>query len=128
MKNFIIDIEAKTLENNYFREVLFTAQHCQLVIMSLLPKEEIGLETHEVTDQFIRVEAGEGIALLDGKEHALKDGIVLVITAGTEHNIINTSATEKLKLYSIYSPAHHRDKTIHKTRAEAEADEHDHIG
>jgi mannose-6-phosphate isomerase-like protein (cupin superfamily) len=93
--------------------------------MSLLPGEEIGLETHHDIDQFLRVEAGEGKAYLNGEERPLKDGFVVVVPAGTAHNVVNTSATEPLKLYTLYSPPEHPDGTIHKTRADALADEHD---
>lgn len=127
MTGFHINIEEKTLENDYFREVLYTSQHLQLVVMSLQPNEDIGKEVHEINDQFIRVEAGEGKAILAGKEYKLEDGSVVVIPAGTEHNIINTSSTEKLKLYTLYSPPHHRDKTIHRTKADDAHDEEDHI-
>lgn len=127
MTGYVSNIEEKSLENDYFREVLFTSQHSQLVVMSLNPKEEIGMEVHEIVDQFIRVEQGEGKAILNGEEHEILDGFAIVIPAGTQHNIINTSSNEKMKLYTIYSPAHHKDKTIHKTKAEAEADTEDHI-
>jgi mannose-6-phosphate isomerase-like protein (cupin superfamily) len=126
MTGYVTDIEKKTLENLHFREVLFTAPHMQLVVMALLPGEEIGLETHEDVDQFIRIEAGEGVANLGGKEHALEDGSVVVIPAGTAHNIINTSGSEPLKLYSIYTPPEHPDGTLHKTKAEADAYEREH--
>jgi len=127
MTGFVGNIEEKTLQNDYFREVLFTAQHSQLVVMSLNPNEEIGMEVHEIVDQFIRVEQGNGKAILNGEEYVISDGFAIVIPAGTQHNIINTSSEEKLKLYTIYSPAHHRDKTIHKTKQEAEADKEDYI-
>lgn len=127
MKGFITNIEKKTLSNEYFREVLYTSQHNQLVVMSLQPNEAIGEEVHEIVDQFIRVEEGTGKALLDGEEHILTDGTALIIPALTKHNIINTSSEKKLKLYTLYSPAHHKDKTIHKTKKEAEADTTDHI-
>lgn len=127
MKAYVVDIEKKTLENNYFREVLFTAEHSQLVVMSLKPREEIGTETHDTVDQFLRVEKGEGKAVLNGEEYEIGDGFAIVVPAGVEHNIINTSSDKAMKLYTIYSPAHHRDKTIHKTKAEAEADEEDHL-
>ena len=126
MAGYHTDIEKKSLENEYFREVLFTGPHSQLVVMSLKPGEDIGLETHDDTDQFIRVEAGKGKAVLDGKEYELEDGSAVVIPAGTEHNIINTSTTDSLKLYTIYSPPEHPDGTIHKTKAEAEAYEKEH--
>jgi mannose-6-phosphate isomerase-like protein (cupin superfamily) len=127
MTGYTINIEEKTLQNEYFREVLYTAQHCQLVVMSLEPNEEIGLEVHEIVDQFIRIEAGEGKAILNGEEHLLSDGSVVIVPAGVEHNIINTSSDKKLKLYTLYSPAHHRDKTVHKTKDEALADTKDYI-
>lgn len=100
--------------------------HSQLVVMALKPGEDIGRETHPDTDQFIRVEAGQGKAILDGQEYALADGSALVIPAGREHNVINTSSTEPLKLYTVYTPSEHPDGTIHKTRAEAEAYEREH--
>ena len=127
MTGYITNIEEKTLQNDFFREVLFTAQHSQLVVMSLNPNEEIGMEIHEIVDQFIRVEKGTGKAILNGEETIISDGFAIVVPAGTQHNIINTSSTEKLKLYTVYSPAHHKDKTIHKTKAEAQADTQDHI-
>ena len=127
MTGYVINIEEKTLENENFREVLYTAQHCQLVVMSLLPNEEIGMEVHEIVDQFIRVEKGEAKAILNGEEHGLSDGSAIVIPAGTEHNIINTSSENKLKLYTLYSPAHHKDKTVHKTKQDGLNDTQDHI-
>lgn len=117
---YVINIEEKSLDNEFFREVLFTATNVQLVVMSLGPGEEIGLETHDDVDQFIRVEAGNGKAILDGKEHPLEDGSAVVVPAGTEHNIINTSQQEPLKLYTIYSPPEHPDGTVHKNKAEAD--------
>ena len=126
MNGFITDIEKKTLENDNFREVLFTAAHSQLVVMTLQPGEEIGKETHEDRDQFIRVEAGQGKAILDGEERELSDGSAVVIPGGTEHNIINTSSSEPLRLYTIYSPPEHPDGTIHKNKAEADEYEKEH--
>lgn len=126
MAGYHTDIEKKSLENEYFREVLFTGPLSQLVVMALKPGENIGLETHSGTDQFFRVEAGEGKAVLDGEEYKLQVGSAIVIPAGTEHNVINTSSTEALKLYTIYSPPQHPDGTIHKTKAEAEAYDHEH--
>ena len=119
MSGYHIELEQKTIENENFREVLFTGPKSQLVVMSLLPKEEIGMETHEDHDQFIRVEAGTGKAVIDGQELELKDGSAVVIPAGAEHNVLNTSETEKLKLYTIYSPPEHAPGTIHATKAEA---------
>lgn len=120
MAGFITNIEKKSLDNAYFREVLFTGQHSQLVVMSLKPGEDIGMETHGSVDQFIRVEAGQGKAILNGTEHSLEDGSAVVIPAGVEHNIVNSSKTEPLKLYSIYSPPEHPHGTVHKNKAEAE--------
>ena len=126
MAGYHVDIEKKTEENEYFREVLFTAPHSQLVVMSLKPGEEIGMETHSDVDQFIRVEEGEGKAILDGQEYRLEDGSAIVIPAGTEHNVVNTSSKKALKLYTLYTPPEHPDGTIHKTKAEAEAYEREH--
>ena len=120
MAGYSINIEDKTLDNENFREVLYTAPHSQLVVMTLKPGEEIGLETHDDRDQFIRVEEGEGVAILGGQEYELEDGTAIVIPAGTEHNVINTSDDEKLRLYTVYSPAEHPDGTIHRTKAEAD--------
>ncbi len=128
MAGYVTDIEAKTLANERFREVLFTAQHVQLVLMTLKGGEEIGLETHDDVDQFIRVEAGQGKAILDGEEHALADGSAVVIPAGTAHNIVNASATEPLRLYTLYSPPEHPHGTVHESKAEAEAYEREHHG
>lgn len=127
MTGYIHNIEEKTLKNENFREVLYTGQHSQLVVMSLLPGEEIGLEVHEIVDQFIRIEQGEGKAILNGVEYTLSEGIALTIPAGVKHNILNTSNDQKMKLYTLYSPAHHKDKTIHKTKEEADSDKEDHI-
>jgi mannose-6-phosphate isomerase-like protein (cupin superfamily) len=126
MAGYLTNIENETLDNVKFRRVLFTGPHTQLVVMALKPGEDIGLETHDDVDQFIRVEAGHGTAILDGKEHALGDGSAVVIPAGTSHNIINSSRTEALKLYTIYSPPEHPDGTIHETKAAAEAYEREH--
>jgi mannose-6-phosphate isomerase-like protein (cupin superfamily) len=127
MTGYVINIEEKSLQNDYFREVLFTAQHSQLVVMSLNPGEEIGMEVHDIVDQFIRVEQGTGKAILNGEEHIISDGFAIVIPAGVQHNIINSSQDKKMKLYTVYSPAHHKDKTVHKTKQDAEADKEDHI-
>ena len=120
MTGYYVDIEIRTKENDYFREVLFTGPLSQLVVMSLDPGEDIGLETHLETDQFIRVEEGKGKAILDGQEYPLKNGTAIAIPAGTEHNIINTSPRDALKLYTIYTPPEHPHGTIHKTKADAE--------
>jgi mannose-6-phosphate isomerase-like protein (cupin superfamily) len=121
MKGFVGNIEALTLANNNFRKVLYTARFSQLVLMSLAPKEEIGEEVHE-GDQFFRFEKGEGKVVIDGVEHPVKDGSALVVPAGAKHNIINTSERQPLKLYTIYSPPHHKDGVVHNTKREALAD------
>lgn len=126
MAGYHVDIEKKTEKNDYFREVLFTGPHSQLVVMSLNVGEDIGLETHADTDQFIRIEEGKGKAILDGEEFELEDGSAIVIPAGTQHNVINTSSKEAMKLYTVYTPPEHADGTIHKTKAEAEAAEKAH--
>jgi mannose-6-phosphate isomerase-like protein (cupin superfamily) len=123
MKGFSANIEESTLQNDKFRKVLYTGKHSQLVLMCLKPKEEIGMEVHSENDQFFRFEQGEGKCIIDGHEYALKDGSAIVVPAGARHNIINISATESLKLYTIYSPAHHKDAIIRATKAEAEANE-----
>jgi mannose-6-phosphate isomerase-like protein (cupin superfamily) len=125
---YSVNIETKTLENPYFRQVLFTAPHSQLVVMTLQVGEEIGQETHPDRDQFIRVEAGQGEAILDGERHALSDGAAVVIPAGTEHNVVNTSDSEPLRLYTIYSPPEHPDGTINRTKQEALEYERRHHG
>ncbi|MHB8114649.1 MAG: cupin domain-containing protein [Bellilinea sp.] len=126
MNGYHADIEKITLRNEYFREVLFTGPHSQLVVMAIKPGDEIGTEIHNGNDQFFRIEAGKGKAVLAGKEFQLEDGMVVVVPAGVQHNIINTSANEMLKLYTIYSPPQHPDGTVHKTKAEADAHEHHH--
>ncbi|HEX5513233.1 MAG TPA: cupin domain-containing protein [Gammaproteobacteria bacterium] len=115
---YSVNIEKKTLENENYREVLFTGPRIQLVVMKLEPGEEIGMETHEDGDQFIRVETGDGEAILNGKQIELSDGVVVVIPAGVEHNVINTSETEALRLYVIYSPPEHPDGTVQRTKPE----------
>jgi mannose-6-phosphate isomerase-like protein (cupin superfamily) len=121
MKGYVINIEKETKKNSDFRRVLYTAKNSQLVLMSIKPGEEIGMEVHEL-DQFLRFEEGEGKAILDGVEHSVKDGDAVVVPAGTNHNFINTGDKD-LKLYTIYSPPNHRDGVVHKTKAEAEADD-----
>jgi len=122
MKGYVTDILKATLENENFRKVLYTAPSSQLVVMSLKPGEEIGAEVHEL-DQFIKIEKGEGKAILNGAEYALKDDYAVVIPAGVNHNIVNISQNEPMKLYTVYSPAEHRDGVIHATREEAMADD-----
>jgi len=127
MTGFYADIEAETIGNTNFRKVLFTGAHSQLVVMSLLPSEDIGMEVHANVDQFFRFEAGQGKAILNGEEILFKANDVIVVPAGTNHNIINSSATEPLKLYTIYSPANHPEGTIHATKEDALAAEEAHI-
>jgi len=128
MIGYIGSIEKQTLGNNYFRQVLFTGKYAQLVVMCLKPEEEIGNEVHEHVDQFFRIEQGEAKFVLNNKEvHIAKDGDAVIVPAGTYHNIINNSKTTALKLYTIYSPPNHPDKTMHRTKAEAEkAEEEEH--
>lgn len=123
---YVTNIEKDSLENENFRKVLYTAKNSQLVVMSLKPMEDIGMETHQL-DQFIRMEKGTGKAVLNGKEYELTDGFAVVIPAGTEHNIINTSETEEMKLYTVYSPPNHKDGVVHPTKADAMKDEGEHF-
>jgi len=123
MKGFNANIEQATLENTNFRKVLYTGKHSQLVLMSLAPGEEIGMEVHPDNDQFFRFEKGFGQCIIDGNSYDLTDGSVIIVPAGAEHNIINVSATEDLKLYTIYSPAHHKDGIVRTTKEEAMANE-----
>jgi len=123
MKGFNSNIEQDTLENTNFRKVLYTGKHSQLVLMCLQPGEEIGMEVHPDNDQFFRFEKGQGKCIIDENEYKLSDGSVIVVPAGAEHNIINTSEAEELKLYTIYSPAHHKDGIVRVTKDEAIANE-----
>jgi mannose-6-phosphate isomerase-like protein (cupin superfamily) len=126
MKGFVENIEKLTEENENFRKVLYTAKFSQLVVMSLKPGEEIGMEVHHL-DQFLRIEKGEGKAILDGVEHSISGGFTVVVPAGANHNIINTSATDEMKIYTVYSPPNHKDGKIHVTKADAEVDEGEHF-
>lgn len=119
MKGYVENIEKVTLDNTFFRHVLFTAPHSQLVAMCLEPGQEIGLEVHPENDQFFRFESGTGQVVIGDEAYDVQDGSAVVVPAGTEHNVTNTSDSQMLKLYTIYSPAHHPDGTIHKTKAEA---------
>lgn len=127
MKGYVGNIEKLTLSNTYFRRVLYTAKNSQLVVMSLKPNEDIGEEVHHL-DQFIRCEAGHGKAILDGKEHLISDGFAIVVPAGARHNIMNTSRSEPLQLYTVYSPPNHRDAVVHKSKQDALADEEEFDG
>jgi mannose-6-phosphate isomerase-like protein (cupin superfamily) len=121
MNGYVTNIERDTLANEDYRRVLFTGPNTQLVLMTLRPGEEIGLEKHQGHDQFIRVESGTGLAVLDGKEHALSDGVAMVIPSGTEHNVANTSRQTALRLYTLYSPPEHPHGTVHKTKRDEPA-------
>ena len=121
--HYLDNIEEVTLKNNNFRKVLFTGDHSQLVVMSLKRGEEIGMEVHPNVDQFFRIEKGQGKVIIDGVEHLVTDGDAIIVPAGSEHNVINVSESEFLKLYTIYSPANHKDGIIHHTKEEAMANE-----
>lgn len=123
MKGYTANIEKETLKNQDFRKVLYTSKHSQLVLMALRPKEEIGMEVHPDNDQFFRFEKGTGKCVIDGNEYEVKDGTAVVVPAGAQHNVINTSDSENLNLYTIYSPAHHKDGIVRATKEEAAANE-----
>lgn len=123
MTSYVGSIETQTRKNTYFRQVLFTAAHTQLVVMCLKPGEEIGQEVHPHVDQFFRVEQGEATFVFEKEEHLVRDGDAVVVAAGTQHNVLNRSKTTPLQLYTLYSPPNHPDGTLHRTKAEAEAAE-----
>ena len=120
-KGYKNNIEKLTLENDNFRRVLYTAGHCQLVLMALKPGEEIGSEVHPDNDQFFRFEKGEGKVVINETDYTVGDGDAVIVPAGAKHNVINISPAEALKLYTIYAPAHHQDGVVRPTKAEAEA-------
>jgi mannose-6-phosphate isomerase-like protein (cupin superfamily) len=122
VKGYHTNIGEAAKNNENFRQVLYTAKHSQLVLMTLRPSEEIGMEIHPDNDQFFRFEEGEGKAIIDNTEYILGAEDVIVVPAGAEHNIINTSDSAPLRLYTIYSPAHHKDGVIRATKEEAEED------
>lgn len=122
MKGFYTNIGSDAKNNENFRKVLYTGKHSQLVLMTLKPSEEIGMEIHSDNDQFFRVEEGQGKAIINGNEYNLNAEDVVIIPAGANHNIINISDSSPLKLYTIYSPAHHQDGVVRATKEEAEAD------
>ncbi len=128
MRGFSANIEKDTLENSNFRKVLYTAKHSQLVLMCLKPKEEIGMEVHKDNDQFFRFEQGQGKCIIDGNEYPVVDGSAIIVPAGAQHNVVNTSKTQELKLYTIYAPAHHKDKIVRTTKEQAEANEEEFDG
>lgn len=122
MIGFVDNIEEKTEQNSFFRQVLYTGKHTQLVVMSLLPGEEIGMEVHPQVDQFFRIEEGEAKVIIDGEEHEVDEGFAIIVPAGSQHNVIN-AGSNPLKLYTLYSPPNHPQGTVHRTRAEAMAAE-----
>lgn len=122
MKGYHANIEELTTSNTSYRKVLYTGHHLQLVLMSLKPGEEIGMETHPDNDQFFRFEKGEGKVIIDENEYQVKDGDVIIVPAGAQHNVINTSSSEELKLYTIYAPSHHRYDVVRETKEEADND------
>ena len=123
MLGFNANIEQETLGNDDFRRVLYTGKNCQLVLMALKPGEEIGMEVHADNDQFFRFESGRGEVIIDGHHYQVSDGSAIIVPAGAEHNVINSSESDALKLYTIYSPPHHKDGIVRATKAEAEANE-----
>jgi len=128
MKGYSTNIEKETLKNTDFRRVLYTGKYSQLVLMSLQPMEEIGMEIHDTVDQFFRFEEGEGKVIIDQNEYKIKDGDAVMVPSGAKHNVINTSKKKALKLYTIYSPPEHQDKVIRKTKADAEAQPEEYNG
>jgi mannose-6-phosphate isomerase-like protein (cupin superfamily) len=128
MKGYVGNIEKESLDNSNFRKVLYTDSKVQLVVMSLLPNEDIGEEVHEHLDQFIRVESGKGAAVLEGERFNITDGSAVIVPAGTRHNIINESSDAPMKLYTLYSPPQHAEGTVHRTKAEAQAAEEHYEG
>lgn len=122
MKGYHANIEELVKNNTNFRQVIYTSKHSQLVLMTLKPNEEIGLEVHKNNDQFFRFQSGIGKVIVDGNEYEVKSGDMVIIPAGSNHNVINISSSESLKMYTIYSPAHHRDGVFHKTKEEAMLD------
>jgi len=127
-KGYKQNIEHLTTENTNFRKVLYTGKHMQLVLMSLKPGEDIGSEIHAENDQFFRFDAGAGKVVINETEYEVADGDAVIVPAGAEHNVINTSEAEDLKMYTIYSPAHHKDQIVRATKEEAEANEADFEG
>ncbi len=119
MSGYFVKLEEQTVNNTFFRKVLHTGPHSQLVLMALQPLEEIGMEVHPENDQFFRFEEGTGKVVIDGEEFMVEAGDAVVIPAGAKHNVINLSVSEMLKMYTIYSPAHHPDGTVHPTKADA---------
>lgn len=128
LKGYKTTIEKDTLKNKDFRRVLYTGKNSQLVLMSLKPQEEIGMEVHNDIDQFFRFEQGEGKVIIDGNEYTVKDEDAAIVPAGAKHNVVNTSKTKEFKLYTIYSPPEHIDKVVRHTKADAEAQPEEYDG
>ena len=128
MRGYNDNIEKLTVDNSNFRQVLYTGKHTQLVLMSLAPGEEIGQEVHAENDQFFRFEAGQGRVVIDDNQYDVSDGSAVIVPAGASHNVINTSDSESLKLYTLYSPSHHKDGIVRATKAEAEANDEEFDG
>lgn len=128
MKGFFTNIKQSALDNKDFRRVLYTGKHAQLVLMSLAPSEEIGLEVHGDNDQFFRFEAGKGQVVIDATTYEVSDGDAIIVPAGSQHNVINLSSEDRLQLYTLYSPSHHKDGIVRATKAEAEANDEDFDG
>ena len=128
MKGYATAIEKETLKNSDYRRVLYTGKYSQLVLMNLKPMEEIGMETHNDSDQFFRFEEGEGKVIIDGVEHKVKDGDAVIVPAGAKHNVVNTSKKLELKLYTIYSPPEHQDKVVRHTKVDAEVSPEEYDG
>lgn len=122
MKGYVTDIERQTLDNTNFRHVVYTGKHMQLVLMSIAPGDDIGLETHHDNDQFFRIESGKGQVIIDGNEYEISDGSAIVVPAGAQHNVINTSHSDALQLYTIYAPPHHLDGITRLTKLDATSD------
>jgi mannose-6-phosphate isomerase-like protein (cupin superfamily) len=127
-KGFVGNIEEQTTSNTDYRRVLYTGKYSQLVLMNLKPGEEIGEEVHDDVDQFFRFEAGEGKVVIDGANHRVKDGSAVVVPSGARHNVVNTSKTAELKLYTIYSPPEHQDGIVRKTKKDADEQEEHYDG
>ncbi len=128
MRGYLGRLEEVTRKNSDFRRVLYTGKHSQLVLMCLQPGEEIGEETHDTVDQFFRIETGKGIVVIDGKRHAVGDGSGVIVPAGARHNVVNASKRSVLRLYTIYSPPEHQDKTVRHTKAAALASPEEYDG
>lgn len=128
MNGFCGNIEKETLSNSNFRRVVYTAKNSQLVVMCLKPEEEIGMEVHPHNDQFLRFEKGEGVCIINGHKHEASEGFAIIVPAGAKHNIVNRSKRRELKLYTVYSPPHHKDGTVHKTKQHSDMDKEEFDG